>query len=120
MARLAASADMGLSVELPRPLNHDICLPNKIFVYLMGGIPQVLSNTSAMTAIAREFGEAGIVCDMGRTDETASRLDSFFREPGAAGRARAQAWKLSQGRFCWDVEKEILVDCVRRVLPLQK
>ena len=31
-----------------------------------------------------------------------------------------EAWKLAQGRFCWDVEKEILVDCVRRVLPLQK
>jgi len=118
MSRLAASADMGLSVEIPTPLNHDICLPNKIFVYLLAGIPQLLSNTSAQSRIGLEFGGAGIVCDMARVDESAGALDRFFSEPGRAASARNEAWGLAQRRFCWDIEKEILLDSVRRVLPL--
>ena len=117
MSRLAAAADIGLSVEEATPLNHDICLPNKIFVYLLAGIPQLLSNTTAQQAFAAEIAEASLLGNMARPEETASKLDSFLSDQDGVTRARSFAWDIAKRRFSWDVEKERLVRIVTAVLP---
>jgi hypothetical protein len=116
MARLAAGADIGLSVEEGSPLNKDICLPNKIFVYILAGIPQLLSSTTAQKALAAELPDAVILADMARTRETATQLDAFFSDPERVARSRNSAWNLSRTRFNWDAEKEILIRLVGGVL----
>jgi Glycosyl transferase 4-like domain len=116
MARMAATADMGLSVEEPKPLNRDICLTNKIFVYLLAGIPQLLSKTSAQTRLAAELGEAALVSDIAQAAATAEKLDLFFIAPAKIAQARSRAWDMARGRFCWDFEKEIVVNAVRSAL----
>jgi hypothetical protein len=120
MARLAAPADIGLAVEKGVPFNKDICLPNKDFVYLLAGIPQLFSGTAAQSALAAEVGDAGILADMGRPAETAARLDAFFSDPASVAAARACAWRLGRGRYNWDIEKEILVRLVNAALPLNR
>jgi hypothetical protein len=117
MARLAATSDLGLSVEEGVPLNHDICLPNKVFVYLLAGIPQLLSNTAAQGAIASELSGAVILGHMTDTEQTAARLDAFFSSPQQATMARLSAWNLAQTRYCWDREKISLVRLFNGVLP---
>lgn len=117
MARLASEADLGLSVELPVPLNHDLCLPNKIFVYLMAGIPQILSSTTAQRSFGGELGEAALVCEMDQTDASASRIDALLGDPEAVRRARTAAWEAAHGRYCWEIEKRVLLEAVATVLP---
>jgi hypothetical protein len=117
MARLASHADLGLSVELNKPYNKEVCLPNKDFVYILAGIPQLLSSTLGQSALAAGLGEAGILGHMDRPVETASLLDAFFSDPERVARARSSAWSLGRGRYNWDVEKEILIRLVRATLP---
>jgi hypothetical protein len=118
MVRLAATADMGLSVELPEPLNHDLCLPNKIFVYLLAGIPQLLSATTAQSALAGALGQAALSCHHSDPAETARRLDEFFAQPDRAAAARRAAWAIARSRYCWDVEKSRVVEPMRALVPL--
>jgi hypothetical protein len=118
MAQLAARADMGLSTEESEPLNRDICLTNKIFVYLLAGIPQLLSDTSAQRALAPDLGEAAVSCSLGRVGEAADTLDRFFADPSRPARAGDAARVLARRRFCWDVEKHLLLNLVQSVLPL--
>ena len=118
MARLAAAFDLGLSTEESQPLNRDICLTNKIFTYLLAGIPQLLSRTTAQAALAPEIGEAAILCDLGESGKTARRLDEFFADPGRVARARRAAWDAARNRFCWDIEKGKFLDSIRRNLPV--
>lgn len=118
MVRLAASADVGLSVEQSAPLNRDICLTNKIFVYLLAGIPQLMTETAAQRAFAPELGEAAMLGSLGRPEETAAALDSFLSDGARFAAARLAAREKARSRFCWDVEKGALLDAVRRVLPL--
>ena len=47
MVKLAAEADLGLSLEQSAPPNRDICLTNKVFVYLAAGIPQLMERTQS-------------------------------------------------------------------------
>jgi hypothetical protein len=116
MAQLAAGADLGLSIEESRPLNHDLCLANKIFVYLLAGLPQLMSRTTAQTALAEELGPAALLGDLGRPDGTARILDGFFADPNRIAASRRTAWDLARRRFCWDIEKRILLDSVRTVI----
>ncbi len=117
MARLAAGADLGLSTEARFPLNRDICLTNKVFVYLLAGIPQLLSSTVAQSALAPQLGEAALLADLDQPGAVAARLDAFFAEPGRATAARLSARGLSERRFCWDVEKSTFLGSVRSVVP---
>ena len=115
MTRLAAGADLGLSLEEPHPLNHDLCLANKIFVYLLAGIPQLLTNTTAQSAIARDIGPAGILADPSQPAEVAQCLDAFLSNPARVSASRRHAWELAQTRYCWDLEQEKFLESVSRV-----
>jgi hypothetical protein len=118
MARLAATADLGLSVEARLPLNRDLCLTNKVFIYLLAGIPQLLSDTAAQGALAPELGEAAFLADLGRPDAVAGALDEFMADTGRRASARRKARELAAGRFCWDVEKHVFLDSIGRAAPL--
>jgi hypothetical protein len=117
MVRLAAGYDLGLSTEINEPLSRALCLGNKIFAYLLAGIPQFLSATPAQKAFARELGPAARVGDLGRPEESARTLDAFLADAGGVAAARRTAWSLARERYCWDVEKEKLLASIRKILP---
>jgi hypothetical protein len=117
MARLAAGADLGLSTEPTFPPNRNICLTNKIFVYLLAGIPQLLSSTAAQSALAPELGEAAILADLAQSESVARQLDQFFADPARTASARRAAWNLAEKRYCWDVEKSHFLESIRSIIP---
>jgi len=119
MARLAASADLGLSTEERSPLNRDICLTNKVFVYLLAGIPQLLSSTAAQQALAPSLGEAALLADMGDSVAVAARIDGLLSDPVRTSSARMAARELSQRRYCWDVEKSVFLGSIGEIAPLE-
>jgi glycosyltransferase involved in cell wall biosynthesis len=116
MARLAAGYDLGLSLEQRTPLNRDLCLTNKIFTYLIAGVPVALTPTSAQDALNAELGEAALRLDLSEPEKTAALLDSFFQSPERRAAARAAAWRLGQSRFNWDHEQANLLSAVEWTL----
>jgi hypothetical protein len=116
MVRLAAAADLGLSVEESTPLNRAVCLTNKIFAYLLAGIPQLMSHTPAQAALAPELATAAVLGHLDRPDEIAARLDELLLDPARTGAARRHAWALGQSRYNWDVEKEEFLTSLAKAL----
>lgn len=117
MVRLAAAADVGLALEERVPRNRDLCLTNKVFVYLLAGVPQVLSSTAAQVALAPELAEAGLLADFDQPAETARRLDDWLGDTSRQQAARDAAWQLARERFCWEVEREQLLAEFSAKLP---
>jgi glycosyltransferase involved in cell wall biosynthesis len=117
MARLAADADLGLSIEQSLPLNRDLCLTNKIFVYLLAGIPQLLSDTQAQSALAPQLGAAALLGSMAEPEAVARKLDAFFANPARVSAARRAAWDLARQRFNWEIESRALIEAVSRAVP---
>lgn len=116
MIKLAAEYDVGLSLELTQPLNRSICLTNKIFTYLLAGLPVLMSRTPAQEDFARQLGEASILIDINDIDSIAFALDNLFYKPNKLSSARAKARKLGQEIYNWDVEKKRFLNIVEKSL----
>ena len=96
MARLAAQHDVGLASELSTPPNRAISLTNKVFTYLLAGIPVLLSNTPAQRGLAVELGEAAQVVDLRAPGMVAASLDLWATNPQTLSVAKSTAWQLGQ------------------------
>lgn len=116
LVTLALDHSVGLALEERTPRNRDLCLTNKLFTYLLAGLPVVLSRTRAQEAIAAECGDAAHLLDATPGPESAARLVAWLLDPAGQVRARARAWELGQQRFCWEVEQHALLAAVQAAL----
>lgn len=112
MVRLAAAYDIGLSLETDVSENRRLCLTNKIFTYLLAGVPVVMSDTPAQSALAPDLGVAAAVVPLNDPDAIAATLDRLGDTPGALTEARGAAWRLGRERYNWEREKSILLEVV--------
>lgn len=117
MVRLAARHDVGLALEPPVSENNDILWSNKVFTYLLAGLPVALSRTTGQTLLASQLGPASVTYDPGDSQALAAALSSWVDDAAALADARAHAWSLATSRFNWDIEQRQLLDAVGRILP---
>ena len=118
MARLASDYDIGLSIELNQPLNRCICLTNKIFTYLLAGLPVIMSKTPAQEELASKLSEAAILVDIEKSVEVAKILDDFFCDPQKLFDAKEKACKLVKDRYNWDFERQAFLGKVNKTLEI--
>lgn len=116
MVRLAARFDVGLASELRTPRNRDICLTNKIFTYLLAGIPALASETTAQAEIARDAGSAVPIYPQDDPVALAREIDRLFASDKILATAKREAAKLGSERYNWDAEQKFFLDVIRRVL----
>lgn len=112
MERIGAQYDLGYSGETGFSRNNSLALGNKLFSYLLGGVPILGSDIPAHRALAPELGEAMTLFPIGNAAALAAALDRYLLDPGRLAAARAHAWRLGQERFCWDVEQQRLLEVV--------
>jgi hypothetical protein len=112
MARLAASYDLGLSLETEATESRRLGLTNKIFTYLLAGLPVMMSDTPAQAALAPELGPAATLVSLADPQAIANTLDRLA-VPGNLAQAKDNAWRLGHERYNWDREKAVLLEAVR-------
>lgn len=111
MVRLAAPYDLGLSLETDVTENRRLCLTNKIFTYLLAGVPAVMSDTPAQSALAPDLGAAAVLVRLAEPRTMADVLDRLAI-PTILAEAKAAAWRLGHQRYNWDREKTALLEAV--------
>jgi glycosyltransferase involved in cell wall biosynthesis len=112
MVRLAAEHDIGLATEACAALNRDICLTNKIFTYLLAGMPVLATDTSAQTEMATGMPEAVFVYPQQDAQALAERMDDLLLSPAVLKNARRLAWQFGQARFNWDMEQRTFLQVI--------
>ncbi len=116
MVHLAAGHDAGLSVDGEDTLNRRLCLANKIFTYLLAGVPPLLSDTQAHKLLAPELGDAARLLPAADPAGAACIIDDLLGDPGTLLRARRAAWELGQTRYNWETERERFLGAVESAL----
>ena len=116
LVRLAAGHDLGLCAEPGHTANNAFALSNKLFTYLMAGLPAILSDTPAQRAFAGSHPLATALFTAGDAVSLAASLDSLLQDPARLAQARACAFDLAQKTYNWDREGAIVVDLARQAL----
>jgi glycosyltransferase involved in cell wall biosynthesis len=110
-----ATADVGLCVIQGESLSYRWSLPNKLFEYLMAGIPVVASDYEEMGRVVREEG-VGAVCDPADPASIAAAVSEIIDHPEAEARCRAAAREAGR-KYHWGEEAKVLLALYNRLAP---
>jgi glycosyltransferase involved in cell wall biosynthesis len=112
MEDLAAAYDAGLCGETGHTAGRRLCLTNKLFTFLLAGIPPFLSDTPAQSRFAAEAGLSDLLYPRDNPTPLARLIDRLLGNPDRLAAARVQAWRLGQERYNWERVRPTLLDCV--------
>lgn len=116
MERLASAFDVGLCAEPGHTANNRIALTNKLFTYLLAGLPVVASDIPAQRDFAPSAPEAVQIFNAADPGSLARALDGYLGSAVTLASARKAAFQLGREKLNWDIEKHRFLACVTRVI----
>ena len=111
-----ASADLGLNV-LPPDYSLSIrgCLPNKLFEYLMAGLPVLSSPLDAVAEVISTYNVGQIVSSLAPPD-VGTAINAILTDDGALSHMRRNALNAAQHELRWEKEKGKLIHFYHDIL----
>jgi glycosyltransferase involved in cell wall biosynthesis len=115
--RLSAQASIGVITYLPYP-NNTSCLPNKLFDYMLMGLPVVASNFPLYRDVV-ETHHCGLTVDPARPQEIAHALAYLIEHPQEARQMGENGRRAVLERYNWEKESQRLLQVYNTVLQTE-
>jgi len=113
-----ASADIGLAVFSPDySLSVRWCLPNKLFEYLMAGLPVLATSLDAVADLLKSYDVGQVVPSFTPVD-IAAAINAMLADHAALDRMRGNALKAVRGDLCWEKARQRLIRLYRDILSM--
>ena len=113
-----ASADIGLTLIPPDgTLNMRTCLPNKLFEYLMAGLPVLASPMEAVAPLVTSYDVGRVVPSLAPADLGAA-INAMLADAAGLARMRRNALNAAQGEFNWEKESASLFHLYQDILAM--
>ncbi|MCG6658042.1 glycosyltransferase family 4 protein [Halomonas campisalis] len=110
-----ASADIGVQPIENTCLNHFTTDSNKLFEYVMAGLPVVASRLPEISRVVAPH-DLGLLVPPGDTPALAAAIRRLVDEPSLRDEYRSRAALAAQS-LNWEAQEQALVDLYARVLP---
>ncbi len=116
LLRWTASADLGLIVYRPTySLNVRYCLPNKLFEYMMAGVPTLSSSLDAVAEILTTYDTGRVVASL-EPEAIAEAINAILADADTRRRMCENGWRAARKEFRWDVEQGRLLSLYEQIL----
>lgn len=112
LMQLTAICDAGLSLDKKSNLNYRYSLPNKLFDYIMAGIPVIVTDLPELRNIVEKY-KIGLITGDCSPEGIAEKINTLlFRIP-------AEHWRINLKKAAdelnWDNEKHVLLSLYRDI-----
>jgi glycosyltransferase involved in cell wall biosynthesis len=112
LAPFTASADIGVLLYRNDCRNNYYCAPNKLFEYMMMGLPVIAPNYPGMLTLVEGDG-VGLCVAPDSPRAIAEAVNHLARDPETRARMRANCLHLSKVRYHWAEESAPLLQLYR-------
>ncbi len=89
-------------------MNRRICLPNKLFEYLMAGLPVLTAPLEAIVEVAQTY-DVGAVVPSVEPQAVGQAISALLADEAALSRMRRNALAACARELRWEVEQERLI-----------
>lgn len=104
-----SSADIGLTIfPLDYSLSIRLCLPQKLFEYLMAGLPVLTSQLDAVAELVKVYDVGQVVSSLAPGD-IGSAINAILADHKALARMRHNALETAQHELHWEKESQKLI-----------
>jgi len=97
---ITASADCGLLLFQGSCLNHTYSLPNKLFEYMMAGLPIVACDLPEISAVVRRH-RCGVLVDAGDPASIADGMRRVAADPAGAAEMGMNGYLAARDLYTW-------------------
>lgn len=108
-----SSADFGILFYEDTCLNHRYCSPNKIFEYLMAGLPVLASNLFEMKRLITEE-NVGIVAEENTIKGFRSAIQASLQQDYSI--IQNNVFR-TRKKYCWEEQEKVLKEVYRPLFP---
>lgn len=112
---VTASADVGITLLEDTCLNHRFALPNKLFEYLMAGLPVLASDLPEIRKVIQGF-DVGTVVNPADRAALVKRIQGMVDDKQARQRWRANAPRVFE-TFNWESASQRFIQTYQDLLP---
>lgn len=110
-----ASATLGLIVYPPGySLNVRWCLPNKLFEYIMAGLPVLASPLDAVARLLHAYDVGDTVSTL-EPAEVGAAINTMLANPAVLARFRQNALAAARADLCWEKERQQLLNLYQSI-----
>lgn len=108
--------DIGLSLEPADTLNHDLCLGNKLFVYMRAGLGIIATDTLAQKAFLTPHQEGSSLLPLKNPEQLKALILSFILQPEKVNAMRQFNYNLAKSTYNWEKEQLKFISIVNQCL----
>jgi glycosyltransferase involved in cell wall biosynthesis len=109
-----SSADLGVSLLEDTCLNHRLALPNKLFEYLMAGVPVMVSDLPELGGVVRRF-DVGCTVDAASPPDIAAGLQAALDDETLRARWQSNAPRALDA-FSWERDRLLFEQTYQKLL----
>ena len=114
------SANIGLILYTPeQSLNVQWCLPNKLFEYVMAGLPILATRLDAITELLQQFHIGHIVPSL-TPEAIGMAINKMLADTEELAAMRHNALEAAQSDLCWETEQQHLIELYKKILLSQE
>lgn len=116
IASIASMHHIGLASEFLHNENRDLCLTNKLFMYLLAGNAIVATDTSAQKTFLEDNQGIGSLYEQEDAVDLSRVLKNYIDNPELLDNHRKNSLKLGKTQYNWDIEKSHFLNNVAKTL----
>jgi glycosyltransferase involved in cell wall biosynthesis len=102
LIRSIGDFDIGLALERPDDPNYGLTVTNKVFSYLLAGLPVAATSTPGQLELLERCPEISVCYPAGDSHALARALAPWVTNPAARREAQQAAWVAARRTFSWD------------------
>lgn len=113
---IASKHHIGVASELSHIENRELCLTNKLFIYLLAGNALIVTDTKSQKDFWDEYKNIGLLYDQTSVDSLVNALKIYMENSALLNQHRLNALNLAKEKMNWETEQQLFLDNVNRTL----